>query len=345
MSPKSVALAALAAIMAFALCGCGSQTEKAQEDMVEEAVEATGTVRVGTMPTEDMLPMWVAVQEGLFEQQGVDVEIVSFDSAPALSAAITAGEVEMAMTDIMRAVKLCESGSPVDMEWVTLGTEASQGRFGVLASADAPYSTLEEMAEYFAANPADENAGVGVAANTVPEYVFDMLCEEAGVEDGAIPTTEVASLPERFSLAANGQIAGAALPNSLLVLGEANGMKLIAKDTAGDNVSQSVMVALSGWASGHKAEIETIAGCWDQAVDLIDASPEDYLELLVTNANINEAIAETYPVSEYPYAMEGGHLAHPDDAFVLPLLDWMKSKGYTSSDMSYDPDTGAFQEN
>lgn len=37
------------------------------------------------MPTEDILPMWVAEQEGLFEKAGVNAEIVVFDSAQGLS--------------------------------------------------------------------------------------------------------------------------------------------------------------------------------------------------------------------------------------------------------------------
>ncbi len=72
----------------------------------------------------------------------------------------------MAMTDVMRAVKLTESGTPVVLEWITLGETATEGRFGVMAPADAPYSTLEELAAAAAAADAPEGFGVGVAANT-----------------------------------------------------------------------------------------------------------------------------------------------------------------------------------
>ena len=178
-----VLVAALAVFGVTALAGCSGGNDAASNNAPADA----GKVRIGTMPTEDSLPLWVAEADGLFVDQGVEVEITTFDSAPALSAAITAGQVDMAMTDVMRAVKLTESGTPVVLEWITLGETATEGRFGVMAPADAPYSTLEELAAAAAAADAPEGFGVGVAANTVPEYVFDALCDEAGLAEGAIP--------------------------------------------------------------------------------------------------------------------------------------------------------------
>ena len=139
---------ALALAACAALAGCASPAQEGSQEAgsAEPAADGAAVVRIGTMPTEDILPLWVAEQENLFADADIQAEVVTFDSAPSLSAAITSGDVDMAMTDIMRAVKLCESGAPVEIDWVTLGEVADQGRFGVLAAADAPYSTLQEMA-------------------------------------------------------------------------------------------------------------------------------------------------------------------------------------------------------
>lgn len=336
---------ALALVTCAALAGCASPAQEGGQEAgsADPAADDAAVVRIGTMPTEDILPMWIAEQEGLFAEVGVDAEVVSFDSAQSLSAAITAGEVDMAMTDIMRAVKLCESGAPVVMEWVTLGEVADQGRFGVLAPADAPYSTLAEMAAYGASDDAPEGFGVGVAGNTVPEYVFDKLCEEAGLEPGAIPAVEVASLPERYGLVASGKLAGAALPASLLTLGEANGMKLIADDTQGGNLSQSVMVARAAFAEEHPEAVKAVAGAWGAAAILCNATPEAYRTLLIENANINEAVADEYPISTYPLATTADdEYLHPTDDMVAPVIAWMQERGYGGEGVTYDAATGAF---
>lgn len=305
---------------------------------------SSGTkVRIGTMPTEDILPMWVAESEGLFVQDGLDdVEIVVFESAQNLSAAITAGEVDLAMTDPMRAVKLTESGASVVMEWITLGADASQGRFGVLAGENAEFDDLEGMASFVAtADFATEEGGsVAVASNTVPEYVFDKLCSAAGVEFG---TVEIPSLADRYSMVASGEVLAAALPGSLLALGEASGLKVIADDTKGDNLSQSVMVATASFAADNAAAVEAVAKVWDMAVDAINASPEDYRALLVEKANLNSAVADSYPISTYPHALDGDALAHPAAELIEPQIAWMKDKGYSDKDATYDASTGAIE--
>ena len=323
------------------LAGCSAgQEDNGQTDSSKS--RGYSPVRIGTMPTEDFLPMWVAEKDGLFAENGVDVENISFDSAQTLSAAIAAGEVDMAMVDVMRAIKLNESGTPVDIEWVTLGAESSQGVFGVLAPADAPYSTLAEFAAAVEAGDPLALKGVGLASNTVPEYVFEMLCEQQGIDPSLIPVVEVASLPERYSLLASDNLGAAALPASLLDLGVASGMILLADDSQGDNISQSVMVARSAFAAEDPDALSKIADAWDEAVGMIDENPFAYIPLLAEKANLNGSVIDSYEVSEYPLAVEGGSLVRIDPSLVTPQIEWMLQKGYLSSDVVYDASTGAF---
>lgn len=323
--------------------GMGVLTGCSEERASDEAVShgnGFAPVRIGTMPTEDFLPMWVAEKDGMFADAGVEVETITFDSAQTLSSAIASGEVDMAMVDVMRALKLCESGTSVDIEWVTLGATPEEGVFGVLAPAEASYSTLSELADAVAVGDELASKGIGVAANTVPEYVFEKLCEQEGVDPSAIPAQEVASLPERYSLMASGNLAAAALPASLLELGKASGMKLLADDSEGDNVSQSVMVARSTFAAENAGAIMKVAEAWDRAAKAIDANPEAYMVLLADKANLNSAVIDTYEISSYPFATVDGELVYIDEQLVLPQAEWMREKGYLSGDIGFDPSAG-----
>lgn len=288
------------------------------------------------MPTEDILPMWVAEQEGLFEKAGINAEIVVFDSAQGLSAALTAGEVDIAMTDPMRAVKLCESGTDLTLEWITLGTTPEQGRFGILTSADSGITSLADLA--------NGTKGVGLAANTVPEYVFEQLCVQQGIDPASIPVSEVASLPDRYGLVAAGQLDAAALPASMLALGEASGLVLLADDTTGENVSQSVMVVRDAYNTGEGAKtLDAVRAVWDEAANLINADSEKYRTLLIEKANLNEQVAATYPISEYPMARNAdGNPIHPRSELIEPVLTWMSAKGYVTKNVSYDETDGSF---
>ena len=325
-------VASLAATSSAALAGCGAGTSSAGSASDSEGP----AIVIGTLPTEDLLPLWVAEQKGLFASYGLDATIESFDSAQNLSSAIVAGEVDVAMTDPMRAVNLCESGTEVTLEWVTLGTEASQGRFGVMTSPDSGIASLGDLAGC--------ERGVGVGSNTVPEYVLHKLLDAAGIDRAEVPQTEVASLPERYTLMAEGTIDAAALPGSLLALGEANGMVLLADDTDGDNLSQSVMVARTDFTADDAGAdaLELLRDVWDEAAALVNDSPEDWRSLLVEKANLSDEVADTYAISTYPLSRDDdGEPLRPDADLIEPQLEWMASLGYSTYVAYYDATDGS----
>ena len=288
-------------------------------------------VVIGTLATEDFLPVWVAQEEGLFNPEVLDVQVQVFQSATELQAGIKSGQVHLAMTDPMVTAGIFVSGTNVRIQWITLGTTAAQGRFGIMVNAEnhaAGYTSLKRLADM----------PIGVGSNTILEYVMDTLMARAGVAEKHVKKTEVQKLPLRYQNMMDGVITAAALPASLLALGEANGCVCVADDTTGDNISQSVMIARADWLDSDpdKVLLGALMAGWNEAVGHINASPDAYRALLVEKANLNEVLAETYPVSTYP----GCQL--PTNEMIDPVLDWMSTKGYLEYPITYDAATGAF---
>lgn len=77
---------------------------------------------------------------------------------------------------------------------------------------------------------------------------------------------------------------------------------------------------------------------WDEAVALVNASPESYRALLVERANLSDVIADSYPISTYPSC------TLPTKAMIEPVLTWMGEKGYLTKALGYDEATGSFVE-
>ena len=223
-----IGFASVAALSAVVLSGCSSQ---------ESAAPEATLMKIGTMQTEDSLPFWVAEQKGFYGDHDVEVEIVTFQSAQELSTAFAAGEIDGAMTDIMVSASLVASGIGLNLAWITLGATPEQGRFGIQTSPESGIKSLADL----------KGKGIGVGSNTVPEYVMDKLMEAAGASGGEIVNEEIKKLPVRYESMMNNQVAAAALPGSLLALGEATGMITLADDTQGvGNVSQFSPCVLRG---------------------------------------------------------------------------------------------------
>lgn len=310
---------------AAALSGCaGGASSSATAASASKAASLT----VGTLATEDLLPLWVAKQDGLLDKGALTVDIVTFQSATELIAGVASGEVDLAMTDIMVTASMFANGVDVSMEWVTLGATPDQGRFGIMVGPNSNIASLTDLAD----------VPIGVGSNTILEYVMDKLLESAGVPDSQIKVEELQKLPVRYQAMVSGEVAAAALPGTLLALGEASGCKLVADDTKGENLSQSVMIARSDALKdpAKAASVEALRSIWDESAQQVNSSPEKYRSVLVANANLPSEIADTYPISAYPKAQL------PTNAMVDPVLSWMEKKVYLEVPLAYDQATGQF---
>lgn len=311
---------ALVAALSMGATGCSGSAESADTSADVATVQP---IKIGTLPTEDALPLWAAESLGLFEDAGLsDVEIVTFQAAAERDAAFAAGEIDAFMGDIIAAANLEAAGIPVTIATVMLGATPAEGRFGIVGAPESGYNDLSALA----------GVPIGTSSATIQEYVLDGLMRQAGVSDADVVIEQVDKVPVRFELLMNGQLQAAALPEPLLSLAVSQGAVLLGDDTTGENLSQTVLVFSDEYLSGPGG-IETemvLLDVWDQAVAEVNADPDAWRDTLVDNARLPEPLKDTYPVNVYPE-----HKV-PTQEQVDSVLQWMKDKGYLSADLTYE---------
>ncbi|MDO5044112.1 MAG: ABC transporter substrate-binding protein [Coriobacteriia bacterium] len=304
----------MAAVLALALAACGNAN-----------TEEASVAKIGTLATEDFLPMWLADEQSYFEENGIDVEITIFQSAQELSAALAAKAIDGAMTDIPVAANLTAGGTPMTVSWITLGATPEEGRFGIMVGPNSDITDVKQLA----------GVPVGVGSGTMLEYIMDELMLDAGIPKDQIKKEELKKLPARFQVVMEGNTAAGVFPGSLLALGESQGAKVIIDDTKGDNLSQSVMGMRSEFVEANPKAMEALKAAWNKAAEEINANPEDYRELMIKNATLPENLQQSYPVPSYP------QVTLPTDEQAQKILDWMLELGYLKGEVSYDSKTGA----
>lgn len=309
-------------VSALTLGGCSAAGE--QPAVTDAGSAAPAPLVIGTLATQDALPLWVAEERGRFADAGLtDVEVVTFQSAQECQAAFTAGSVDALMTDIIVAAKLQASGTPVYISTVMLGADTAEGRFAIVAAPGSGIASLEDLA----------GIPVGTAAGTITEYVLDKLMAEAGVDAADVAKEEVPKMPVRFQLMMSGQLKAASLPEPFVSLAEQQGATIVAggDDTAAsENISQSVLVVSREYikAEGGSAALDALLEAWDAAVADLSATPDEFRSTLVTKAGLPEALADTYMVSSYPTA------GQPSAEQVQAVLDWMAERGYLTANVT-----------
>ena len=321
-SCRITAFALVAIVGLGLLTGCTKAGQTVDSTKPVTPAEKPVAIKIGTLATEDSLPLWVAEKMGYFATRGIpSVEIVNFQSAQERDVAFASGAIDGFMGDMIAAANLEASGKKNSIATVMLGADQSQGRLGVVVPPKSIISDLKSLA----------GVPVGASSATIQEYVLDGLMAESGVASSAVKTEEVKKIPVRFELLMAGKLKAAALPEPFLTLAEQGGATIVGDDTkAASNLSQTVMVLSDDYlaTAGGTATKDAVLAAWDLAVNDINKAPDAYRELLVEKARLPKPLATTYKINTYPTAQL------PTSERVDAVLGWMRAKGYLKGDLT-----------
>ncbi|MCL2537067.1 MAG: hypothetical protein FWE51_02140 [Coriobacteriia bacterium] len=113
---------ALTLVLALALTACATPVVPEPEHDPEVAVDlevvptdvsTLPTIKLGALDSDDLLPLMVAQHDGLLEQSGLNVEIERFAGIDGLHVAITSGDIDALVTDIVDVALLTSLGNPL----------------------------------------------------------------------------------------------------------------------------------------------------------------------------------------------------------------------------------------
>lgn len=313
--------AAVLLILALVVIGVGcsqTTTDKASVKDTETKKELT-KVKIGTLPTEDTLPIHVAQQEGLFKDAGLEVDVTVFKSAQERDAALQAGQIDGFMGDMVAAAALEQGGTPISIVSVLLGSEPSEGRFGILASPKSDIKSVDDL----------KGVPIAVSSNTIIEYVVDKMLKENGFSDADIKKIEIKAIPVRLEALMSGQAKAASLPDPLLAFAEKQGARLIIDDTKVSNLSQTILLFREDFIKKNEGAVKELLKVIDEGVKLINEDPDSYRELLVKEAKLPDPIAGTYKINTYP------EVQVPAKTDVDRLLKWMVEKNVIKDGLTY----------
>lgn len=320
-SVRTTLVTVLCLLLALSLVACSTPAAPSGSGTGTTSAPTPTAIRIGTLPTEDSLPLWVAERDGLFTKAGLSVTITSFQSAQERDAALAAGAIDGFMGDMIAASLLRAGGVPVKVTTVMLGATAKEGRFGIAVKPGSKVTDLKGLA----------NVPVGTSSATIQEFVLDELMAAAGVPAASVKKEEVKAVPVRFDLLMSGKLAAAALPEPFLSLAAKTGAKIVADDTTGANISQTVLVFSEKYLGDatNASAVKKLLGVWDTAVGTINAAPDSFRTLLVDKARLPAPLKDSYAVNTYPTAQL------PTAEEVKRVTDWMTGKGLLKVPVTY----------
>ena len=318
MNSKWKKVMASALMGAMLLTGCGGSDTTNENANAEQNVEP---ITVGLMRIDDSFPFYVAEKEGLFEKHGVTVELQNFSSARDLSTALQGGELDALMTDPVVTALSLKGGTDVRIVAMALGAVPEEGRFLVISAPESGITSPKQL----------EGRNIAISTNTMMDYLVEQYENTLGLDKTAITTVNMPDLMLRTTTLLEGtEIDAAILPDPLAAYAVAEGANVVIDDTKLDeNFSQSVVTVTADAIQNNRAAVDAMLDAYNEAIELINANPDEYRTFALECANVPEALAETYPTPSFTAE------SIPDEAAIAQVNSWMVERGLLDKAYTY----------
>jgi len=319
---RSKSFSSLALLIAAVLCACApAATSRPAQDSVDAGPEAgREPLRIAVLPIIDTLPMYVARQEGLFEQNGVDVEFIPVGSAPERDQLIAAGQADGMVNETISTMLFNQEAVQVQVVRYALRPTAGAGHFFILASGQSGITDVQGL----------KNVEIGVSQGTVIEYVTERLLAAEGFTADEIKTVAVPKMPDRMALLASGELKAGVLPDPLGALAVQQNAVIVLDDSAHPEYGFSVISFRKAVIDAQPQTVRAFLTAIEAATTLLNQNPSKYTDVLSDNKLVPPALLETYRVPPFPPA------GVPSEAEWNDALSWARAKGLLAVDVRYE---------
>jgi NitT/TauT family transport system substrate-binding protein len=303
---KSIIIFTFLCAFLTSICGFTSASEK------------TPAIPFGTIPVLQALPLFVAAEKGFFKEQGLNVEIVLFNSAMEKDIALTSGRIAGYFGDLMTPMVLQANNTAIKITATNFNTTQEQRMFAVLAAPQSSNKGLEEIAK----------AGIATSTNTISEYLITRLLQQGKISKEKINFIDVKNIPIRLQMLLSNQVPAALLPEPLASLAETKGAKSLLDDK-GRGLSATVLAFNEKFLRSHPQAVKSFQTAVDKASDYINKYPQEVRAIMNRECKIPEPFKDAFPIPKFPI------LAVPSQKQVADVYNWLQEKKIITKNMTY----------
>ncbi len=276
-------------------------------------VPAHSALKIGTLPAADSLILHVAADEGLFAEEGLEVELIPFQSALELGAAMRGNALDGHFGDIINVLMQNENGAPQAIVATTSHAMPSIRHFGIVVSPRSTATTLADL----------EGKEIAVSSATIIDFLLTRLLADEKVADDFLNRQDIRQISVRLQMLLSGRIESALLPEPLLSLVEARGARTILDDRNLD--IPLAVIALKGRVTDAPDGRTRVAGfraALKKAAERINANPEAYRKVMEAKGLLPRDAAVKYVMVRFD--MEKTPLGLPRERDMQTFIEWMQ---------------------
>ena len=312
----SLGVLAAGAALTLTVTACGGEADSAADE------GGLTPVTVGVLPITAVAPLYLGVEQGLFEEQGLDVTIETGGGGATTVPRVVSGELDFAFGNLASVIIAREQGLPLTL--VANGMTTT-------GDAATDYSALVVPPDSDVTGAADLD-GATVAIDNL-NNIGDTSVRNSVRVDGGDPTDlefiELA-FPDMPSALSNGQVDAAWVVEPFLTIALEQGATEIAGNFVDLHEDLSVAAYFTGeeLIQGDPETVDAFSEAMDASLTYAEDNPEETAQILTTYTEIDEAIIDDLRWPRFPTDIDG-------DA-VATLADLMVTDGIIDADPDLD---------
>jgi NitT/TauT family transport system substrate-binding protein len=278
---KHLAGAVAALALTGLIAGCSAPTEPAPETLDPDNPVA---ITVGTLPAGDYAPLYIAQQEGYFEEEGLDVTIEIIAGGAVGVTQLVSGELEF--TSATWANTLAAVSQGLEVQVVREGTNsAKEGINGMIALADGPIQSVDDLR--------GQTISVNTLQSATEVQIRDCLAT-AGLDADDYELVEV-PFPEVGAAVTQGRIAAGFVPEPFITIGEAQGLtSILSPSVCNERQEASPLInwnTAKAYAEQNPAVVAAFVRAMDKATQLAIDDPQVVIDILPTFTTLTPELA------------------------------------------------------
>lgn len=312
---RSISCIGILLLSLWLLAACASPSTPPQGPDTSEPVK----LRVAVLPIMDVLPLYVADQEGLFAQHNLNVEFIPVASAPERDQVVSAGQADGMINEVLSTMFYNRDEVQVQIVRYARMATSEYPVFHILASKQSGITSVEGL----------KGIEIGISEGTVIEYLTERLLQAEGFTPEEIKTIAVPKIPDRLALLASGELAAGMLPDPASNLAEQQGATDVINDSSHPEYGFSTFTFRKAVIQENPDAVRGFLAAVEEAVALINADPARWNDLLTARELVPAPLIGIYQVNPYPTA------GVPTQAQWDDNLAWAFEKGLLNKDVAY----------
>ncbi|WP_369373012.1 ABC transporter substrate-binding protein [Promicromonospora sp. Populi] len=278
------AVAATAAVLLLAACGSSDGGAASGPDATADG-ELTA-VTVGVIPIVDVAPIYLGVQEGIFEEHGLDVTLELAQGGAAIVPAVVSDEYQFGFSNVTSLLAASVEGLPLKVVAPGNFTTGTPGEDfgGVVVPED---SDIEDAADL---------AGATVAVNTlnnIGDTTVRKVVDDAGGDPADVEFVEL-GFPDMPAAVAGGQVDAAWIVEPFLTVAQQQGARVVTSNFA--ETDPDLLVAAYFTSDQLIAEdpetVEAFTAAMEESLTFAEENPDATRAVLGEYTEIDPAVTE-----------------------------------------------------